>query len=244
MRAFLSYSFVLPPTIFIVICLLGAVLNFFRPRSGAIVVLSSSILLYLFATPAVSTFLIDQLLMLVPASPDLTAAQAIVVLGGDYKVGDGVNVPDLVGRLTLERLAAAARLYSRLELPVIVTGGPVAGSDTSLAKLMREELEKDFSIPVKWVEDRSRTTYQNALYTAQLIQPLNITTVVLVTNAWHLPRALWSFNRVGFHALPFSPREASQSIDFQDFLPTAKAFNRSFYACHEIIGLAYYRMFY
>src|SRR5260370_8240172 len=70
MRELLSYSFVLPPTIFIVGCLAGALLGLVRPRIGTIVVMSSSILLYLFATPAVATFLTDELVMSVPTNPD------------------------------------------------------------------------------------------------------------------------------------------------------------------------------
>src|SRR5438128_6745176 len=89
MRELLSYSFVMPPTIFIVGCLAGALIGLVRPRMGMVVVLTSSILLYLFATPAVSTFLADELVMSVPTSADLAGAQAIVVLGGDYKLGDG-----------------------------------------------------------------------------------------------------------------------------------------------------------
>jgi len=244
MRELLSYSFVLPPTIFIVGCLAGALLGLVRPRIGTIVVMSSSILLYLFATPAVATFLTDELVMSVPTNPDLADAQAIVVLGGDYKFGDGVRIPDSVGLLTLERLAAAARIYRRLRLPVAVTAGPAAGSDVPLAKLMRDELEEDFSVPTKWVEDRSRTTYENALYTAELLKPANISTVILVTQGWHMPRALWSFDRVGLRTLPFSPPEAIRSIDLQDFLPSARALHQSFYVLHEIMGFAYYRMFY
>jgi uncharacterized SAM-binding protein YcdF (DUF218 family) len=206
--------------------------------------MSSSILLYLFATPAVATFLTDELVMSVPPNPDLAGAQAIVVLGGDYKVGDGVRIPDSVGLLTLERLAAAARVYRRLRLPVAVTAGPLAGSHAPLAKLMRDELEEDFSVPTKWVEDRSRTTYENALYTAELLKPANISTVIVVTQGWHMPRALWSFDRVGLHALPFFPPEAIRSIDLQDFLPSARALYQSFNMLHEIMGFAYYRMFY
>jgi len=211
---------------------------------GTVVVLTSSILLYLCATPAVSTFLTDELVASVPTSSDLAGAQAIVVLGGDYKLGDGAGIPDSVGLLTLERLAAATRLYRRLGLPVVVTGGQVAGTHEPLAKLMREELEQDFSIPVKWAEGRSRTTYENALYTAELVKPANIDTVIVVTQAWHMPRALWSFNRVGLRALPSAPPEAVRSIDLRDFEPTARALQQSFYAVHEIIGLAYYRIFY
>ena len=243
MREILSYSFVLPPTIFIVVCLIGALISLASARVGTKVVLVSSIFLYLLAMPAVSTFLFDELGMLVPANVDLARAQAIVVLGGDVKYGNGVGVPNSVGLLTLDRLAEAARLYRRLQLPILVSGGPVARSGPSLASLMQEVLEIDFHIPVKWTETKSRTTFENAVFTSQILRAENIDAAIIVTQPWHMPRALWSFNRVGFHALPFSNQATSQSLEIQDFFPSARAFHDSFYAFHEIIGLGYYKFF-
>src|SRR5271170_5342305 len=97
-----SYSFVMPPTIFIVISLLGAIIDFVRPAFGIILSLSSDIFLYLFATPAVSLLLMQQLVSLVPAKVDFTNAQAIVVPGVDVNWGNGADIPNSVGTLTLE----------------------------------------------------------------------------------------------------------------------------------------------
>src|SRR5947207_10884911 len=81
------------------------------------------------------------------------------------------------------------------------SGGTAPGTDTAVAVAMKSVLEADFGVPVSLVEDRSRTTYENALYTAQLLSARNIRTVVVITQARDLPRTIWSFERVGLHAL-------------------------------------------
>ncbi len=119
------------------------------------------------------------------------------MLGGDVRSGNGADIPDRLGPLSLERVVFGAEAYRRLHLPVAVSGGRVAGTHASRGTLMKAALEEDFAVPVAWNEDRSRTTWENALYTARLLQPEKLTTVVLVTQAWHLPRALWAFERAG-----------------------------------------------
>jgi uncharacterized SAM-binding protein YcdF (DUF218 family) len=169
MRETFSYSFVMPPTIFIVVSLAGAMIAFVRPRFGIILSLSSGIFLYLFATPAVSMLLMQQLVSLVPTKVDFTDAQAIVVPCVDVKWGNGADIPDSVGVQTLERLASAARLYRRLRLPVLVSGGGSPDHPNSAASLMHQELEQNFSVPVQFVEDQSHDTFENGLYTSQML---------------------------------------------------------------------------
>jgi uncharacterized SAM-binding protein YcdF (DUF218 family) len=110
---------------------------------------------------------------------------------------------------------------------------------------MKAILEADFAVPVTWVEDRSRSTFENALYTKKLLQADNLTNVVLITNAWHMRRALWSFERVGLHAIPWpAPLTYDESDRIDDYLPRMGALEASYHALHEAIGLAYYRLRY
>ena len=121
--------------------------------------------------------------------------------------GNGADIADALGPLSLERVVLAARAYRQLHLPVAVSGGRVDKARSSEAALMKAALETDFAVPVAWSEDASRTTWENAVYTARLLQPGRDRTVVLVSQAWHLPRAIWAFERVGLQALPWpAPR--------------------------------------
>ena len=140
-------------------------------------------------------------------------------------------------------MVLAAQAYRRLHLPVAVSGGRVGDAHDSEGALMKAALELDFAVPVAWNEDRSRTTWENALFTAQLLQPEKLNTVIVITQAWHLPRALWCFERVGLKALPWpAPRVAFRPRGIDDFLPNIAALHDTFYAMHEIIGGVYYRL--
>jgi uncharacterized SAM-binding protein YcdF (DUF218 family) len=180
-----------------------------------------------------------------PDKPDFSAAQAIVVLGGGVNRGDGNKAPDTLGPWSLERLDFAAHAYRQLNLKIAVSGGRPPGTHNAEATLMKAALEDDFAVPVSWVENQSRTTWENALYTKELLQADGITTVVLVTNAWHMRRAVWSFERAGLHAIPYpAPLTYDESDRVEDYLPSMRALDESYHALHEAIGLAYYELRY
>jgi uncharacterized SAM-binding protein YcdF (DUF218 family) len=246
MREIFTYSFIIPPTILIAISLAGAMIALIRPRFGIILCLSSSVFLYLFATPAVSMLLMQQLVPVVRTNVDFTDAQAIVVPSVDVKWGNDADIPNAVGELTLERLASAARLYRRLRLPIVVNGAGVPDHpNVSAAKLMREELEQNFHVPVQFIEEQSHNTFEHGFYTSQMVKGIGIYNVIIVAQARDIPRLLWSFSKVGLHPMPFPLREPLyESLEIQDFLPSAKAFLESYYEMHELIGLAYYKTFY
>ena len=193
--------------------------------------------------PIVSSFLLRRLEAAVPQTAEFGAAQAIVVLGGDVRLGNGGDIPDMLGPLSIERVVFAAAAYRRLRLPIAVSGGRPRAGHASEAELMTAALKDDFAVPVAWSEDRSRTTWENALFTARLLLPAKITTVVIVTHRWHLPRALWSFRRVGFTALAWpAPPAAPHPEAVEDFLPSVAALRDTSYALHELIGGVYYRL--
>ena len=245
--SFLAYSFVMPPTVFIVTAFAGIVLAAFARtrRWGIAAGLVSVGALYIFATPLVSLMLLRAVEHEVSAAPpDTAAAQAIVVLSGDIHHGNGRNVPDTVGRLTLERLDHAAQLYRHDKLPILVTGGPVGDSRESMAALMARTLTDDFAVPVTWREERSQTTFENAEFSAQILRAQHIHTILVVTQPWHMPRALWAFARAKIDAVPASTARTyiKTPIDAAMLLPQSTALADSFYALHEILGLLYYRL--
>jgi uncharacterized SAM-binding protein YcdF (DUF218 family) len=243
MERLFSFGFLALPTAFITLALLGALAALRWRRSGIALALASSLCLFAAATPALSSYLVHRVETALPAHIDFREAQAIVVLGGDVRSGSGADVADALGPLSLERVVLAARAYRRLHLPVAVSGGRVGAARGSEATLMKAALETDFAIPVTWSEDASRTTWENALYTARLLRPAGINTVVVVSQAWHLPRAVWAFERAGLHALPWpAPRTTRQAARIDDFLPSIGALRDTTYALHEMIGAAYYRL--
>lgn len=245
MTSLVSFGIFAPPTIFIVLSLAGALIALVWRRAGIAVALASGFCLYVAATPALSSYLLRQVESGLPQTADLGAAQAIVVLGGGVRSGDGGGIPDRLNGLSLERVVFGAEAHRRLHLPVVVSGGAARGTHSSEGALMKTALEADFAVPVAWTEDRSRTTWENALFTARLLLPEKLTTVVVVSQAWHLPRALWAFERVGLKALPWpAPRTATRLGEVADFLPNLSALHDTFYALHEMIGGIFYRLRY
>jgi uncharacterized SAM-binding protein YcdF (DUF218 family) len=241
----ISYGFLTPPAVLIVLCLVGGFLALVWRGFGVVVVILSAAALFLLATPVASSWLLERVEVGLPQAPDLSGGRAIVVLGGDIHLGDGKAVPDSLGPQSLERVLYAAQAYRSLHLPVAVSGGPVLGSDATVGGLMKAALEQDFGVPVTWTEDRSRTTQENALFTARLLQAEGIATVVLVSHAWHLPRGLWAFERAGLKPLPWpAPRNVVRRRRIDDFLPSIDALHDSFYALHELLGGVYYRLRY
>jgi uncharacterized SAM-binding protein YcdF (DUF218 family) len=241
----ISIDFLIPPTVLILLAALSAWATLWRPHVGVAFAIITTSLLYLAALPVIAARMIEEVEIRAPAKPDFSTAQAIVVLGGGIHPGDGDKVPDTLGPWSLERIVLAAQAYKQLNLKLAVSGGRVNGAHMSEASLMKAALETQFSVPVSWVEDKSRTTFENALFTAKLLKADKVTTIVLVTQAWHMRRALWSFERAGLRAIPYpAPLTYDENDRLADYLPNIGALERSYHALHEAIGLAYYRLRY
>jgi len=229
--------------VLIALCLLGALIGLVRQRAGIIVTLTASLCLFVLATPSFSSCLLVWLEREIPDQVDLTAAQAIVVLGADSRI-DGREA-DSPGPEMLERLILTAAAYKRLHLPVAVSGGVPPHSQTPAAELMKFILEQYFAVPVTWSEEQAETTYDNAAYTARLVEKAGIRNIVVVTQARDAPRAIWSFERVGLHAIAWPAPRAQLEFDrLTDYLPSTGALQQTFYALHELIGGIYYRIRY
>lgn len=170
-------------------------------------------------------------------------ADAIVVLGGGLypeavEYGGGAT---LHGR-TLERVRYGAWLYRRIGKPILVTGGAPEG-DAPEGRVMREVLEREFGVPVAWVEDRSDNTRENARFSAEILRRAGIGRIYLVSHVWHLPRAVREFEREGLTVVPAGTGyQPMGEIGPLDFLPNASALSASYYACHEWLGLLWYRL--
>jgi uncharacterized SAM-binding protein YcdF (DUF218 family) len=242
----LSFSALMPPMCFLIAIPVGAFVAFWWRRVGLTIVLVSSLLLYALCTSFVSTRLLVAAESQVPATVTPAAdAQAIVVLGGDVSHGP-FGIADGVGTLTLERLHLAASVYRDHRLPILVSGGSETDKGGSLASFMAEVLEHDYGIKPTWIEDKSKNTFQNATYSAAILHANNISRAIIVSQAWHIPRALWAFSQAGIMGIPAPahPTYLGRGSDLNDFLPDYGSFAKSFYALHELLGLAYYRFHY
>lgn len=173
-------------------------------------------------------------------------AEAIVVLGGGRELADpgwGADQPSL---LALERVRFAARLAKASGLPLLTSGGLHYGAPPSEAALMADVLVGDYGLSVRWQEGVSRTTWENATGTAQLLKKAGISRVVLVTQAWHMPRARWSFEQAGLQVIsaPMGFLGTANGRPAGGWLPESKAVWQNGLLLNEAVGLLAYRLFY
>jgi uncharacterized SAM-binding protein YcdF (DUF218 family) len=248
--SWLSYSSLVPPNLFILLTAMGLVLAWRWTRLGLSVATVGGACLYLVSTPVVAEYLFSCATGLVDAVPSLPSEAppgAIIVLARDYRRGERYTV----GPLTLERLAEAARQERRLGLPVLVSGGwPDEKADASLAGMMSAALQNDFGVAARWREDRSRNTFENAAFSAEILRRAGVPSALLVTQRGDMARALWSFRAVGYPVIPAAPRQPATGqqpnaretppLSVSSFFPQVPALLVSYNALHELIGLGWY----
>ncbi|WP_191831441.1 YdcF family protein [Pseudomonas fluorescens] len=174
-------------------------------------------------------------------------ADAIVVLGAGRERGDPAwDYIDQPTGVAMERMRYAAQLAKASGLPLLTSGGLHYGTPPSEAQLMADALRRDLGVSVRWKEERSRTTWENAHMSAQILLPQGIKRVVVVTQAWHMQRSRWSFEQAGFTVIPapvnFLGRDHARP--FGGWLPESKAMWQSSQLLNEAVGLLGYRLFY
>lgn len=174
-----------------------------------------------------------------PDAAAMRAAQAIVILAGGKREAleyGGWTVNDM----SLTRLRYGVRLARDTGLPVLLSGGVVRRGPPE-AELMRAAMEQDFGMAPRWVENRSRDTHENALYSAELLKAAGVSRVLLVSHAVHLRRAGREFAAAGI-ATVNAPTELPAPDDGEwtvfDWLPSSLALRQSYLALHELIGEA------
>ncbi len=242
LAANLVSAFLLPPLNLILLGAIGVLLLKRRPRAGKVLVVSALTLLYLLSTPFVAETALQKLEILPVLNP-FDSVQAIVVLGA----GTYFNAPEYdghtVNRFGLERIRYAARLHRLTGKPVLATGGAPPGSTSSEAAQMRDVLEKEFQVPVNWIEEASGNTRENAYKSFAILKRDRITHIALVTHAWHMPRAAREFEQAGFKITPAATAFTTRyKTDLFAFIPTAGALQKSQLFLHEVIGMLWYRL--
>lgn len=174
--------------------------------------------------------------------PSRLTGDIIVVLGGGATEG----TPDLDGEGNLSgpaanRLLTAARLYETTGLPVLFSGGKVFPDSGNEADISQRQLLA-LGVPQNkiYIENRSLNTEQNALYTAEVLNSHGFAAPVLITSAFHLPRAVLEFREAGLNIQPY-PTDYRTSIPQQlyagKFSPSSSGLSLTATALKEYLGI-------
>lgn len=173
------------------------------------------------------------------AVQDVPQAEAIVVLGGGVTpAGHGELYPNLESGA--DRVWHAARLFRASKAPLVLLSG---GSDPehsafSEAEAMRK-LMADLGVSERAIllEQESRNTIQNAEYSAAILTEQGISRILLVTSAYHMPRAKGVFEAQGLEVVPVATdHEVLSRPLWRNLLPETSALDGSSRSIKEIVG--------
>ena|ERR1051325_6382533 len=233
-------------SLLLVLCAAGVLAS--RRRGFRTVALMAALGIFLLAWHPFEFVLMTPLERPLPASPHPAGdGEAIVVLSGNVEVPGAFDPEPAAGEHTYLRCRHAAWLYAHWKpVPVVATGGPVQGQGGYVidsADVMRGVLLEAGVPPARiWTENRSRSTYENAVNTAALLRSHGISRIALVTEAFHMRRAVKTFRRQGLAvtAAPCAFRTAGVEWGPDDLLPATSVLRYSDEAIHEWMGLIWY----
>ncbi|MFT7724157.1 MAG: YdcF family protein [Roseateles sp.] len=185
--------------------------------------------------------------LLAPAQVDALKGRpdgAVLVLGG----GVERHVPELgaarLAPITAQRLAYGAWIARRSGWPLAFSGG-IGWMATELrqseASVVARVAAQDHGLPLRWAEDRSRDTRENAANTLPLLARAGVRQVVLVTHDAHMRRALRAFEAAAgplgmrIIAAPTGLRDDALG-SVADWLPSTGGFARVRYVAYETLA--------
>ena len=247
-------ALLLPPVPFLLLLLLGARLLLPRRGLGWLVILFSVAMMWLSSCIGTAQFL-SQFVLHPPSAltssrlkelkTDARQPAAIVVLGGGMEpYAPEYGVSNLT-RLSVERLRYGVWLGRETGIPVGFSGGLGWGAPEegkSEAQVASQIAAQEFGRPLKWVEDKSRDTRENAAFTIALLKPLGIKHIVLVTHGWHMPRALRAFedaagkgSEIQIDAAPMGLARGVEAPSLT-WVPTTRGITEVRNILHELLG--------
>lgn len=241
--------FSLPPFGLLLLIGVGLVsVSLGRRRLGLGLAWFSMAVFYLLSTELVSarlTTAVEGVSVLSPSEVSAIDAEAIIILGaGANPYNPELDRPAASFR-SLFRLRYGAYLHRQTELPILVSGGKSRRHPTSLGRILADDLNQSFGVPVRWIEDRSTNTFENAAFTAEVLRAAGVERAFLVTEAFHMRRAMEAFATTDLEIIPAPTGQRPEpKRDLWAFLPSMNSLADSYFAIHELLGRAWYALRY
>lgn len=249
-------ALVLPPVPWLLLMLIGGRLVAWRRRAGMALLGLGALLVWLSCTQgsarALQSWLLPvpaplteaELARLKPARGEPAPTTAIVVLGGGRLPRTPESGAADLPPASLERLRYAVRLSRETGLPLAYSGGvgwaQRDDGGQSEAEIAQRVAERDFLRPIKWVETHSRDTRENARLSVKQLHEAGIRRIVLVTHAWHMPRALRAFSEEAGEAMTVLPAPMGYFVasdrGVMEWLPSAAGFEETRVVLRELLA--------
>ncbi|MBS1164788.1 MAG: hypothetical protein H6R00_813 [Proteobacteria bacterium] len=247
----LGFLFLRPSNALILALLLGAELRLFgwRRRGSELIGIALGVLVVC-AWTGLPTILLRPLeqQFSTPADPDRLNPAGILILGGVIDTGLSTerHSPELIDGA--ERIIVAAELARRYpQARIVLSGGSngvFANTETAESVIARDLLI-EFGVPATriTIEDRSRNTHENAVFSFSAVEPTPQEQWLLVTSAFHMPRAMGTFRAAGWNGVIAWPVDYRNGADTNWFggRTAAEGLTMTDLAIREWIGLVAYR---
>ena len=246
-------ALLLPPGPLLLLVLVGA--RQIAPRRGLgwLIVITSVVLLWFSACDGAARF-VSQVAVRPPAAlsrgdidalrAEVRAGQpvAIVILGGGMEPFAPEYGASSLRDASLERLRYGVWLSRETGAPMAFSGGVGWGQPDAQpeAQVAARIAAQEFGRPLKWLEDRSRDTRQNAARSVALLRQSGITHIVLVTHGVHMPRALRDFRQAAGAGMRIdaAPMGLAKRTDapLLAWMPSVRGYTAMHNALHEWLG--------
>lgn len=256
-------ALILPPVPGLLLVLLGARMIFVKRGLGYSTLLAGVLVVWFSGSQAVAVALLDHVIR--PPQPLVgpklaalkaaTSSRAIVVLGG----GRDAQSPEYDGpnlsANSAERLRYGVWLSRQTGWPLAFSGGvgwaQQGAESVAEADVAAQVARTHYAYDIRWLERQSQDTSRNAVQTLALLAPQGIEEIVLVTQAFHMPRARRAFERAALQTMQSDPVRPLIRIvpapmaywqmgerPLLDWLPSAQGFYNVRMASHELLGWA------
>jgi uncharacterized SAM-binding protein YcdF (DUF218 family) len=172
---------------------------------------------------------------------------AVVLLGGmvETRQSSTLGRPFSFGSSSERLMVTFELLRENRAKFVILSGGTGDSIGETDAGISRKQLEKWGIAPDRiLLEDKARNTYENAVFTRELARTKGLTKLVIVTSAFHMPRAHGCFNAAGLavDTFPADYRSFDASKFSASLQPRSDDFDTSTWAIREWSGRFIYRV--
>ena len=178
---------------------------------------------------------------------DMHDYAGVIILGGALESGR-ISAQHIQPELneSAERMTAAIALWHHNpQLKFVFTGGEGALFGTGPSEAMRARaffISQGLPADAVALEDQSRSTWENATFTARLPGMDPQKRWLLLTSAWHMPRSMATFQKAGWNVTPYPVDFRSGGITpLHSFSISGGADEWSLYL-HEMVGLLSYRL--
>lgn len=234
-----------PGLIIIAFTLLSIISLIKKQKFISILILTLSILMYLFSTSIVSDSMMNSIEMEGYHIDEYNDCDCIIILGG----GITEDVVDLTGNESLNqfsnaRLLGGMRIHNKYKLPIIVTGGIINGKVSEAQVLKRILIEFNINEEMIIIEDKSKDTRQNVENIKDIIENNNFKKCALVTSSFHMRRAayLFKYNNIDFKPVPVNQKGKKVKFSIYRILPGSGSLHDSSLVIKEMLGLFFYKM--